>query len=319
MATLKDVAKLAGVSVSTASRALSGTGRISQATIQQVLQAADDLSYTVNIHARSLKMGRSHTIALMVPDIRNPIFPLIAKAAERTARDHGYNVYLCNSDESTEVEKAYIQSLCQHNIDGIIIASTSRTEDIVELLDASGIPYVSLIRELPSTASSVTVDNAQCGILSAEHLVNQGCRNIILLRPISDLALYQQRHDACTDYLSQHHVTHQTLSIDVDAPDWSKLDALESIDGLIAMNDPLAMMALGHLYQRNLRVPDDIHVIGMDGLPAGQYTSPPLTSVAQPLEAIGEAAVRLLLQHIEGHQDTTQQKLAVQLLQRISS
>ena len=164
MVSLKDVAMEAGVSASTVSRVLSNNPVVNEITRQRVMDAVRLLDYRPNELAKSLKLGHSNTIALMVPSIQNLIFPTIARGVEDTARKAGYTVILCNTDEDVEEEKRYITRLRTRFIDGFIVASMMPGSDHIRKLWQEGFPVVLTSRIYDDTIDAVGIDNEGAGL-----------------------------------------------------------------------------------------------------------------------------------------------------------
>ncbi|WP_051236010.1 LacI family DNA-binding transcriptional regulator [Paenibacillus pinihumi] len=179
MTTIRDVGKLAGVSVATVSRLLNQSGYVSKEAEMAITEAIEKLNYKPSNIARSLAGKQTATVALMVPDILNPFFPEIARAAEDAAAGHGFTLVLCNTDNNPEKEKKYVEALVRKRIDGIIISSyTMHPQQILDLQKRS-IPVVALDKAFPEDPIvCVTTANRQGGELASRHLLERGCRKI---------------------------------------------------------------------------------------------------------------------------------------------
>lgn len=314
MATIKDVAKLAGVSVSTASIALRGMGPVSDATRRRVVDAARALDYRPNAIARSLVTRRTRTVGLLLSDITDPYFHEITKGVEAVLSRAGYALILADTDRSAEKELRSFEIFRSQQVAGVILAgSGTENESHFRQLDDRDVPIVTLGRHR-SGLPCVTVDNARAAQMATEHLIETGCRRIGFVAGPQGLLAVEERREGHRAALVQH-----GLSQD---PRWTVLGdftpaggyraAIELLasaagdgpdglpDGLVVANDQMAIGVLKALREHGIRVPGEIAVVGIGGIPTGAYVDPPLTSVALPLKDMGEAAARLLLGRIEG-------------------
>lgn len=322
MATIRSVAKLAGVSVATVSRVLNQSGYVHMETEKKVLKAIKELNYAPSIVARSLNNKKTNTIGLILPDITNPFFPELARAIEDIMQLYGYTVVLCNSDGSIEKEKEYIDILKQKYIDGIIISSSNFIID-PELF--SQIPIVTLDRHVTSNnIPSVEGENYEGAKFATEFLLSTGCKRIAHLQGPKTIRNACERRNGYVDTLKAKGCFDENLVVaaDYDMRKATKVtfEILErdpKIDGIFAGNDLMAIGALKAIQLRGLRVPDDISVIGFDGITLGEMVYPELTTIAQPIYDMGAIAARMLVKQIENVPlESTHYKLDVQLIER---
>lgn len=324
MTTIKDVANLANVSTATVSRVLNSNGYVNQVTKERVDQAIEQLNYLPNDVARSLFKGQSKMIALFVPDIMNPYFPELARAVEDVTNHHEYSFVLCNTDDNLEKELAYLNALQQKSVDGFIIVSSTITEDHISTIDA---PIVALDRILGSKLSSVKVNNRDGARQAVAYLKSVGCKRIAhVCGPESD-GNTQKRLRGFLDevgnenwFLSSYVVPGEynyekakqaTLKLLADHPE---------IDGLFVGNDLMGAGALNAAATLGINVPEDLSVIGFDGIAIGETTRPALTTMAQPIYEIGAKAAEMLMQQINDKQSPIQTKeFHVQLIEREST
>jgi len=322
MATIRSVAKLAGVSVATVSRVLNQRGYVHIETEKKVLKAIKELNYTPSIVARSLNNKKTNTIGLILPDITNPFFPELARAIEDVMQIYGYTVVLCNSDGSVEKEQEYIDILKQKYIDGIIISTSNFVID-QELF--SQIPIVTLDRHVTSEKiPSVEGGNYEGAKLATEFLLSTGCKHIAHLQGPETIRNARERRDGYIDVLKAKGCFDGNLIVaaDYDIKKATKvtfelLERDSSIDGIFAGNDLMAIGALKAIQMHGLRVPDDISVIGFDGIALGEMIYPELTTIAQPIYDMGAIAARILVKLIEEVPlESTHHKLDAQLVER---
>ena len=195
MATLKDVARLACVDVSTVSRALNNTSYVHPDTKARIYAAAKELGYRPNIMAQALRQGRRHTIGVVVPRLHLTIFSEILQGIEREAGQLGYATLICTTDDDPKTDKDCLNRLRNGFVDGIIIAGTGRNGRILRDIQASGIALVQLVRRLEGQISSVVADYKECGEDAARFLYRKGCRKVGLISGSDDLAPYRERYE----------------------------------------------------------------------------------------------------------------------------
>jgi DNA-binding LacI/PurR family transcriptional regulator len=302
--TIKDVARESGVNVSTVSRALNGEYGVHAETRQMVAAVARRLGYRPNRVARGLVTGRSHTLALMVSDIRNHFFAEVARGAEDAACRAGHDLILCNSDLDPEKQMRYVQSLLEKRVDGILMNSVSvLSRQQREQLAATGVAIVLLNRAAPrSVFSSVYADNEGGGVLAGEYLLKLGHRQIAHLtgprhhgnmtarakgfaramaaapRPVEPLLLYGRNN-----FNGGYEMGRQVIE---QAP---------GVTAVFTANDTMAFGAMRAFAEAGRRIPEDISVIGFDDIELAGIVNPPLTTIFQPKYEIGQAAVEILL------------------------
>ena len=179
MATMRDVAQRAGVSVTTVSHVINETRPVSDARRSRVLSAMRELAYRPNRLARGLRRGETHTLGLIVPDIADPFFGEMARCIEDVGFERGYSVLLCNSDQRLDKELSYARSLTEAQVDGILFVAAGPSTEGIEWVQAQGVAAILVDRELPQVrADSVLIDNVAGGRIAAEHLLGLGHRRI---------------------------------------------------------------------------------------------------------------------------------------------
>lgn len=326
MTTLKDVARLAGVSASTVSRTLSGNIHVDEQTQQKVWAAIKELNYKPNILAKSLKEGRTNTVALIIPNIRNPIFPAVTRGAEDIARKNGFTLILCNTDEDLAIEKDYIDKLTNRWVDGFIFATARDDSNHIMELKAQGIPVVFMIRSIGNDPDAVTVDNRSGAYKAVDYLISRGCTRIAFINGPLDIDLYRQRLDGYKNALKKHGIPIDDGLIVNDVNDQDNgyhamlnlLDKGIKMDAVFAASDPKAVNAIKAIKSRGLSVPGDISVIGFDNLDIADIVEPSLTTIAQPAYDIGAIAMDTLIKLISGHKNTGPTVLDTHLVVRQS-
>ena len=309
MATVRDVAALAGVSISTVSRALSAPGMVSDATRERVEQAAKKLDYRPNPAARGLRVGRTTTLGLLVPDLENPFFASITKAVQSRARTHGYAVLVADSDEDAGQELELVSMLAAQ-VDGLVLASP-RSSDLSLLTAVDGRPAVLLNREVEGLASLV-IDNAGGVRQSLSHLKALGHRRIAAVSgPAGSWSGAERRRgieaagrETGVEVVDVGHFR-PTFSGGVAAAD---LVVASGATAVLTYNDLQALGLVDRLRHRGLQVPRDLSVVGFDDVSVATLVSPALTTVSIPLAALGRGAVDRLVEQLdrvagESHED----------------
>lgn len=309
VATIKDVAKLAEVNISTVSRVLSGRKNVSDATKERVMEAIRHLDYQPNLLAQGLKGGRTSTAALVIPNIRNSIFPAVSRGAEDCAVRLGYNLILCNTDEEPEREKDYIEMLQKRFVDGAIFATATDDSDYLLELAGSGFPMVSLMRELHGSVDTVVAENVESAYKATAYLLEKGCLRVAFLNGSEKISLYRDRFAGYRRSLEDYGVPFDpdiVQEVDTHRDYHSGYHATEAllakgrqIDGIFSSNDNAAIGAIACLRDRGLRVPEDVKVLGFGNLEISQMTTPSLSTINQPLYKMGEAAMEMLFDRIQ--------------------
>ncbi len=307
---IKDIAEAVGVSASTVSRVINGKSGINEATRQKVLAMVDQINYQPNFLAKSLKMGRSNTICLLLPSIENLIFPAITRGVEEEARKHGFNVILCNSDEDEKSELAYIEKMKTYWIDGFILCTGSESCTYSQELRSQEIPVVKVNRLTETDigmVDTVSVDNFRAAYNATEYLIRSGHRRIALAHGRENLYFYRERYRGYRQALEDHGIAYddslvlrETYGTDSFYQLTRKAMAMENPpDAFFATSDPKAFVILHALHEMKLRVPEDVSVMGFDNVTLSSMVEPPLSTVSQPLRDMGAAAARNLIQQIQ--------------------
>lgn len=311
MSTIKDVAKMAGVSPSTVSRALSGKVPVEEHTRQRIMECVEALKYQPNTLARGLKEGRTHTIAFVIPNIANQIYPTLAIAVETEARKRGYFVVFCNTNDDQQTEREYVEKLKMRAVDGFIFSTALegiRSSTILELQE-EGVPAVCLMRAYDNAKNAFVVDNVAGARQAVDFLLDRGFQRIATVTGRPGLLLYQERMQGFRQAMEARGVPcddtliWQELQETPDKGYFCVKQHLQQLQQLpqaiFAQSDPLAVGAIRAIHELGLRVPEDISVIGFDNMMMAQHYIPALTTVEQPLYEMGCAATRELIAMIE--------------------
>lgn len=300
---IKAVAEYAGVSTSTVSRVLSGKSYVNEQTRIHVLRAVNELNYRPNALAKSLKMGCTNTIALMVPTIENEIFPIIARGVEDTARRNGYTVILCNTYEDMELEKDYINKLRTRWIDGFIVSSMLPNSHHIRQLKADGFPVVLTARYYDESIDAVVIDNYKAAYDAVCYLIKTGHKRIAIALGRRELSIYQRRLEGYIDALKAYNIpVDESLIIDETNGRNSFYYLMQGMikrgnipDAVFATSDPKAFVVMRAIRDCGLRIPEDVSVLGFDNVEISALIDPPLSTVSQPLYDIGVLAAKKLI------------------------
>lgn len=302
---IKDVARAAGVSTATVSRALSNGSHVRPAVRERVLAAAAQLGYRPNLVARSLRVQRSKTIGLIVSDIRNPFFTAISRSVEDTAYEAGYGVLLCNTDEEPRREARYLNLMRDTNVAGIIFSPTPATMATFSSLPFE-LPVVVVDRFMPDAeVDAVLLDNQDAAYRLARHLLENGYRRIAAL--VGDVGTTgSERLRGYEQALREAGVAPDPTLIRAVAPRieagyTAACDLLALVpapDALFAGNSLLAAGALQAIRERGLIIPRDVALVSFDETTWETLVEPEITLIAQPTDEIGKAAAELLLQRV---------------------
>ncbi|AJS57665.1 LacI family DNA-binding transcriptional regulator [Paenibacillus sp. IHBB 10380] len=324
MVSIKDVAKHAGVSVATVSRVLNDKGYVGEETRKRVEKSIKEFNYKPNEVARSLFKKHSNTIGLIVPDIMNPFFPELARAVEDTATKLGYNIILCNSDGNREKEQAYLDVLQQKYVNGIIVSSNTLTAGQIEKLN---IPVVSIDREISKGLPTIVVENKKGSIVATRYLKSKGCRRIGHIRGTRAVVNAEERCEGYKEVVGKEPWFSESYIVNGNYDMQSSIEATiellslhPEIDGIFAANDIMAIGAIKAAHQLGKKVPEDIAIIGFDGISLSRATIPELTTIVQPIYELGEIATKMLVSLMEQQPlEKTYFILDVELIERNST
>lgn len=334
--TLRELANHLGVHPSTVSRVLNGDPqvRISDATRARILELATETNYRPNRLARSLKLQRTGIIGMLIPDITNPLFAALFQAVEAAAAAASYHVILCNTDESAIRLERHLETLSEGHVDGLVIATATVTDDVVEAVRARGLPYVLVHRRRDAPDDSFLVPDDELGArLAVEHLASLGHRRIALVGGSGRVSRGAARAAGFAAAIAAYGGVGFTWfpesgGIDETAGEQAFLHFQsqpppERPTAYFAANDLAAMGIIAAARGAGLDVPRDLSVVGCDDIPAGRYINPPLTTIRLPLRDMGNRAIAVLLRKLDqpaaGNSSPTREVLPVELIPRGST
>lgn len=328
MATMKDVAELAGVSTATVSRVLTGKTNVSPELRARVLKAVEELDYQPSRVARSLRVRTTQIIGLIISDIRNPFFTSVVRGVEDVAYANGYTLILCNSDEDPAKERLYIDVMRAERVAGIIISPTSETNEYYKLLLESGISIVSMDRRMRGLeVDTVVVNNVEGAYQAVSHLIKLGHKRIGLIGGPTMITTGRERQEGYEKALKEHGLAVTPGLIKVG--DFKQESGYQRANEFLEVEDPptalfvannlMTLGALNAIHERGLKIPQDIAIVGFDDMPWAPSLEPPLTVIAQPTYELGRAAAEALLGRITDRDRPVREvKLATTLIVRKS-
>lgn len=313
---LIDVAKHAKVHISTVSRTITQTGKISPETQEHVRRVMQELGYKPNRVARRLRArgGKRHLIGLIIPNIQNPFFADLARGVEDVAYRNNFAVMLCNYDEDAEKERFYLDVMQAESVDGIILPPAHEDDPDVLRINRGGIPVVCVDRSLSDpTIDKVEVDNEQGAFVAVAHLIQRGHRRIGLISGPGDTSTGRKR-------LEGYRRAHAEAGLAVDESlirfgDYKQesgrelaarlLSLPQPPSALFACNNLMLIGAIETIFARKLKIPQQVALIGYDDLPLAPVFDPPLTVVQQPAYEVGRQAAELLFRRLDHPQSET--------------
>lgn len=303
MASLKDVALIAGVSPSTVSYYLNGKKKLKEETVEKINRAVEQTGYKPNMIARSLKMKVSKSVGVVVADLSNIFYIDVLAGIENILTAAEYSSIVSNSRNSAEVESGNIRELCNRNIDGIILIGTGESK-LCNIKDIP-VPVVCVDRVDDESKYKVSMNNRKGTYLGAKYLLQKNKKNIIFIGFDSKISSIERRM-GCIDAYKEQGLDHENLLKYIEcgiSPEEGydvimKLFSdgkLDKCDAIFAGADFIAVGVLQALRNLEYRIPEDISVLGFDDLPLSQYLMPPLSTVGQPKFEMGQCAAKMLL------------------------
>jgi LacI family transcriptional regulator len=300
MPTIYDVAREAGVSAATVSRVLNGRRTVAPEMVARVLTAVRELGYRPNAVARNLRRSRTTLWAVIISDIGNPFFTATVRGIEDVARQAGYSVVLCNSDEDPVKEETYVTAALSEQMAGVIIASSGSVKAARNLLD-SPVPVVAIDRQLPrGTVDTVVVDNEAGARAATRHLLESGYSKIACITGPEGVSTADLRLRGYAEALPGEPVV-----VRADFREKGGYDAMASLlssgsrpDAVFVANNLMTVGALRCLTDQGVEVPTEMGLVGFDEIPWADLVRPSLTTVAQPTYELGRMAARLLVDRI---------------------
>jgi LacI family transcriptional regulator len=327
--TLRDVATYAGVSVTTVSNVVRDWPYVSDDTRLKVQQAIHQLGYSPHPIAQGLRTGQTQVIGFVVPDLSNPYFASMVSVAEDMAQECGYSLLVFNTHEDEAREADCIHRATQRWVDGLLIAQVAEAQHTADVLRSINIPVVAIDR-IPAgfTGASCKLDNFQAAQLATRHLYELGHRRIAhLAGPLSAQPAHE-RLDGYKSALAEYRLPYQRVTI--EDGHWRCAEGYRAMQEILAddvlptavfaSNDRMAICAMHAILEHGLSIAVDISIVGVDDLEVSEYLNPPLTTVRQPIEAMAQAGIDLLLKLLDDETpDNLHPLLSPTLIQRQST
>lgn len=320
--TIKDIALEAQVSISTVSFVLNDKGEkmgISPAMIKKVQDIAAKLNYRPNMIATSLRTGKTRSIGLIVENIANQFFSVLARVIEEEAKKKGYRVFYCSTGNDEERSAELVQSLLQANVDGFIITPTEKLDKSIDQLLKMKKPVVLIDRYFPGQeVSHVVMDNYEGAYSATDFLIEKGRRKIALINNNSGMVQMQLREKGYVDALKKTGINDEALILHLDyhSSEEEKVEELisfisnnKTIDGVLFLTNYMGLAGIQAIRALGLKVPEDLALISFDDHYSFRLHSPSITVVEQPLDAIAKKTVELLMDQMMSEDEVIVEKV----------
>ncbi len=325
MATLKDVAKETGLTVSTVSRILNNRGYISEDARKKVSEAMEKLNYQPNEVARSLSKKTTNTIGVIVPHIAHPYFSRVISCLEAAADEKGYKILLFNSKNRDDKQARYVEMCKSNRVAGVILMSGLVSMDNLKSLT---VPLITIERNLEWGTASVECDNLNGGRLAAEHLIKCGCHKLLHISGVNETDMpADARETGFVEVCEKNNISHREYKTSVKQYNEGEyheflsraLSDNRDCDGVFASSDMIAAQVIQVARRHGIRIPEDMKLVGFDDTDIARLTTPTVTTVHQPVEEMMHAAVEELLMAAEGKVVPSRTILPVRLIEREST
>lgn len=308
--TIKDIARLANVSVATVSKVMNKKDEdISELTRQKVLEIAKKENYIPNLMARSLVTKKTNTIGLIIPDISNPFFPELARGAEDKANELGYSMIICNTDNDVKKEKKYVKMLAEKMIDGVILTQSLKTTGEEDVAASCSFPMVLVDRDVtsPFVKGKLIVNDFKGSYLATKYLIDKNHKEILFIGGPQKIKNTSNRYNGYVHALKESNLILKESYADFG--EYNSEFGYKSIknyiekkipfSAVVCGNDLIAIGVIKRLKEHGIKVPKEVAVLGFDDIYLAQYIEPALSTVALPSYDMGVAAVELLINSLE--------------------
>ncbi|MDQ0243544.1 DNA-binding LacI/PurR family transcriptional regulator [Bacillus fengqiuensis] len=311
--TIYDVAEKAGVSIATVSKVINNTGRISEKTRKKVQEIMEQLHYEPSMVASALTSKRTGTIGLLVPDIANPFFAEVARSFEDYAQKLGFGLVICSTDGKDEKARLYLSLLMRKQVDGLIITTYIKDADLLDQLTQRQIPIVLFSVDIPTlSVNAVSVDDYKGGLQATNYLLSLGHKRIGVIA--EDLSRSSYRIQGYKEAMTQAGA--KVMESDIictkatvqngEAVAQQLLKKKGRPTAIFACNDLLAIGAMQAARKLDIKIPEELSIIGFDNTILAEIANPPLTSVSQPIKEMANQAMTVLVEEIENEQSSKQ-------------
>lgn len=305
---IRDVAQRAGVSVATVSRVLNHPDKVTEKTKNKVLSVIKTMDYQPNWFARGLNVGQTGVIALLIPNILNPIYTEVAKGVEEVAHERGHYTLLCNSEDSLKKEKAYVNMLLHRKVEGLIFVAGHLHKECMEKIIKESLPSVAIGKESSDQiVTTVYTDYKEGAFQATKHLIENGRLKVAHLCGNLKFEENKQKYEGYRKALNEHGIklNDEWICQGRETIESGYLAAKRIIgkkqrpDGIFAANDLMAFGAMEAIRTENMRIPKDMALVGYGNVPMAPLVTPKLTTVSVPAYKMGLMAGRLLIDAIE--------------------
>ena len=317
MATIKDVAKMAGVSTTTVSHVINKTRFVAKETEEAVMQAIKSLKYSPSAVARSLKVNTTKSIGMIVTTSESPYFAEIIHAVEDHCYRQGYSLFLCNTQNDPEKIKNHVEMLTKKRVDGLLVMCSEYTQHSLDVLSSfSSVPMV-VMDWGPNTDTDIIEDNSFTGgYLATKHLIDCGHKAIGLIAGELDKTTARTRYEGFVKAMNETNLPiHENWIMEGFFEPEDGYECMNKIltqdnlpTAVFCCNDVMALGAISAITEKSLRVPDDISIIGYDNIHSSRFYAPPLTTIHQSKSRLGAQAVNLLFERIANKDNDNHEK-----------
>lgn len=301
---IKDIAKLSNVSAATVSRVINNNGRFSEDTRKKVLDVIKNTGYQTNFSAKNLRMDKSFSIGILVPDISNFFFADVVQKIEEILFKKGYSTIICNTARDANKEQAYLKMLESKGIDGLIVISGPKAFDTDSLSSSGRIPFICIDRKPVNKANTIFIasNHYQGAFEATESLINSGCKSPLIVTHQIISPSGKERLSGFKDALHKNNILFDNKKNKIILRPTDEMEEIKSklithsqTDGIFAINDTLGIKVLASLLSLGKKVPEDVKLIGFDNDPQSAYIYPSLSSVNQDTLKIAQIAVNNLI------------------------
>src|SRR5688572_9973744 len=315
--TIYDIAKRLSISPATVSRGLQNHPAISKKTKKKIFDMVDELGYRTNHFARNLRQQQTKTVGVMVHELNSNFITSVLAGIEKITTEAGYDLIIAHSSESFKKEAANAKNLFNKRVDGLIASLSFDTTDLEHFKPflEKGVPVIFFDRvEQDGNNTVVVIDNAKCGYIATQHLIEQGCKRIVHVTSSLQRNVYSQRYKGYRDALFDHHLSFEEgMLIVKDLSEKAGVETVKQIakmrplpDGIFITNDFVAAVCMRTLKELGIAIPNDIAIVGFNNDAIGKLIEPALTTINYPGVDMGEIAARNLINHLKGVSDINQ-------------
>lgn len=309
MITIADVAERAGVSKTTVSHALSGKRHVAPATRKRIEEVIEELGFRPNALARSLRIQRTQMVTLIIPDITNPYYPVLARGLQDALIKHGYHIFLCNTDGDKEQSIELIADAIHRQVDGIVVSSLHPMAKEIEEFLTEDVPFISLgVSVNHPQIDQVATDDRQGALIATRYLLDQGHQRVGMISGPFDMTPGKERHEGYQEALAEAQLRYDSLLVvEGDFMRQSGKTAMHALmklterpTAIFCANDLMAIGAMDTARELGIAIPHDIAIVGYDDIEAASLVTPALTTIFNPAYEMGQTAGQMLLERMNG-------------------